>query len=57
MRKGLRDAIKMKYATFKTFYCFVFFFSILKELLLFLSVTVAVKMTRLRSLFTYLELI
>lgn len=57
MRKRLRDAIKKKYATFKIFHHFVFFFSTLKEILLCLSVTVAVKMTRLRSLFTHLELI
>lgn len=57
MRKELRDVIKRKNATFKIFNGFVFFFSTLKEILLFPSVTVAVKMTRLRSLFMHLELI
>lgn len=47
----------MKYVTFKIFNYFVSFFSTLKEILSFLSVTVSVKMTRLRSLFTHLELI
>lgn len=42
----------------KSFIVLIFFFSALKEILLFPPVTVAVKMTRLRSLFTqYLELI
>lgn len=41
----------------KIFHCFVVFFSTLKEILLFSSVTVAVKTTRLRSLFRHLELI
>lgn len=57
MRKGLRDAIKKKCATFSIFHCFVFYFSTLKEILLFLSVTIAVKMIKLWSLFTHLELI
>lgn len=58
MGKGIRDTIKMKYTTFKIFSLFFFFYIFtLKEITFFLSGIVAVKLIRLRSLFTHLELI